>query len=71
MTSVSKMPSLICASTSVLKFNSNVHDFERLCFVVRHDWSLRKSHTTKTKYLDCDFIHIVSIFSGLNDFKIT
>ena len=39
---VLKMPSLICASASVFKFNSNEHVFVRLCFYVRHDWWLRE-----------------------------
>ena len=34
----------ICASTSVLKFSSDKHVFERPCFLVRHDWWLREDN---------------------------
>ena len=38
------VPSLICYSSSVLKFSSNEHVFERLVFFVRHDWWLREDN---------------------------
>ena len=49
---VLKMLSLICASASVLKFSSNEHVFERLCFLVRHDWWLREDYVKFWLVLD-------------------
>ena len=49
---VIKMPSLICVSTSVIKFGSNEHVFERLCFTVGHDLWLRKDNVRFWLVLD-------------------